>query len=437
MTRRLFHENPYIQSFSAAVVQRFEFNGHPALILDQTAFYPTSGGQPHDLGRLNNAAVVDVVEDDERRILHLLERPVTESKAQGQIDWKRRFDFMQQHTGQHLLSQVFLRLCDAETVSFHLGADACSIDLNQAELDPDAVEFVEVLANQILYENRAVITHLVSSDDLARFPIRKPPTVEGIARVVEIKDFDYSLCCGTHCAQTGEIGMIKITKAENYKGGSRIYFLCGSRALKDYQRKCALFKQLSEMMSSGEAELPQLVGKLQDELKTLRREQQELTAQALEQEANALLADIGAEVLAGAVEPGDGEKFGVQVLAEDARGLVAVHPGKSPAAQCAVDMDVADRDQFGARPDRGADHQVAAFGHDLLPGPHRFGDQPGGRRQRLRRLLGLGGGLRAGALDPLHRGVAARGQRDQPGVQRGGGLLGGAVLHRFEGLRAR
>lgn len=291
MTRRLFHENPYIQTFSAAVVQRFEFNGRPALMLDQTAFYPTSGGQPHDLGRLNNAAVVDVVEDDERRILHLLERPVTESKVQGQIDWKRRFDFMQQHTGQHLLSQVFLRLCDAETVSFHLGADACSIDLNQAELDHDAVEFVEVLANQILYENRAVITHLVSSDDLARFPIRKPPTVEGIVRVVEIKDFDYSLCCGTHCAQTGEIGMIKITKAENYKGGSRIYFLCGSRALKDYQRKCALFKRLSEMMSSGEAELPQFVGKLQEELKTLRREQQDLTAQLLAQEANALLAE--------------------------------------------------------------------------------------------------------------------------------------------------
>ncbi|GAK51600.1 alanyl-tRNA synthetase, truncated [Candidatus Moduliflexus flocculans] len=291
MTRKLFHENQYLQNFSSVIVENFEYRGVPAVVLEQTAFYPTSGGQPHDLGTLDDVPVVDVIEDEAGRIIHLLERPIRGQRVHGQIDWKRRFDHTQQHTGQHLLSQVFLRLCDAETTSFHLGADSASIDVNQAELDADTVEFVEALTNQILYENRDVIIHHVAQDELSRFPIRKLPTVEGVIRLVEIKDFDYSPCCGTHCASTGEIGMIKITKVENYKGGSRVYFLCGSRALKDYQQKGRIIQQLSETMSSGEADLPAHLGKLQDELKTLRKERQQLAQQLLEAEARALLPE--------------------------------------------------------------------------------------------------------------------------------------------------
>ncbi len=291
MTRKLFHENQYLQNFSSAIVERFEYQGIPAVVLEQTAFYPTSGGQPHDLGTLEGVAVVDVIEDDAGRIIHLLERPIQGHKAHGQIDWRRRFDHIQQHTGQHLLSQVFLRLCDAETTSFHLGADSVSIDVNQAELDADAVEFVEALTNQILYENREVVIHRVEQDELSKFPIRKPPTVEGVIRIVEIKDFDYSPCCGTHCSRTGEIGMIKITKVENYKGGSRVNFLCGSRALKDYQQKGRIVQQLSEAMSSGGTDLPQHLSKLQDELKTLRKDRQQFAQQLLEVEARALLGE--------------------------------------------------------------------------------------------------------------------------------------------------
>ena len=291
MTRKLFHENQYMQNFSSAIVERFEYRGVPSVVLEQTAFYPTSGGQPHDLGSLGDVKVVDVIEDDAGRILHLLERPIHAYKVHGQIDWKRRFDFMQQHTGQHLLSQVFLRLCDAETTSFHLGADSVSIDVNQANLDADTVEFVEALTNQILYENREVLIHHIEQDELSRFPIRKPPAVEGVVRLVEIEDFDYSPCCGTHCSRTGEIGIIKIANVENYKGGSRVYFLCGSRALKSYQQKGQIIKQLSEAMSSGEADLPAHLSKLQDELKTLRKERQQFAQQLLDVEARALLSE--------------------------------------------------------------------------------------------------------------------------------------------------
>jgi len=291
MTRKLFHENPYVQHFSSIIVEQFEYQNTPAVVLEQTAFYPTSGGQPNDLGSLDDIPVTDVIEDNAGRIIHLLERSIQGQRVHGQIDWKRRFDHMQQHTGQHLLSQVFLRLCDAETTSFHLGADSISIDVNQAELDADTIEFVEALTNQILYENRDIITHLVAPDELSRFPIRKLPDVEGVVRVVEIKDFDYSPCCGTHCASTGEIGIIKIVKVENYKGGSRVYFLCGSRALKDYQQKGRILQQLSAAMSSGEADLPSHLSKLQDELKTLRKERQEFAQQLLEVEARALLSE--------------------------------------------------------------------------------------------------------------------------------------------------
>lgn len=291
MTRKIYHEDQYIQTFSSRVIESITCNAKPGVILEETIFYPTSGGQPHDTGTLNDTAVLDVVEDEQQRIIHLLERPLVAESVQGQLDWSRRFDHMQQHTGQHLLSQVCLKLCDAETLSFHLSAESSTLDIAQADLDADTINFVEAVANQVIYENREVMAHLVSKDELSRFPVRKLPTVEKHIRIVEIDQFDYSPCGGTHCSRTGEIGMIKVTKSENYKGGSRLHFLCGGRALKDYQQKTSLLKQLSETMSSGEAELPQNVIKLQEETKTLRREQHHTTAQLLEYEAKTLIAE--------------------------------------------------------------------------------------------------------------------------------------------------
>ncbi len=291
MTQKLFHKDQYLQTFSSVVVEAMEVNGEPGVILEQTAFYPNSGGQPHDTGTLNDIGVVNVIEDEQQQIVHLLEKPMSALRVEGRINWERRFDHIQQHTGQHLLSQAFIQVCDAETISFHLGEESSTIDIHKAGLEAETVKSAESLANQIIYENREIAAHFVSKEEAQRFPVRKLPTVEENIRIIEIKDFDFSPCGGTHCSRSGEIGMAKIKRFENYKGGARIHFVCGWRALRDYQQKAETLRQISEVMSSGESELPQNVGKLQEEAKTLRREQNHLTRQLFEYEAKALLAE--------------------------------------------------------------------------------------------------------------------------------------------------
>jgi alanyl-tRNA synthetase len=292
MTTKLFHEDPYLQAFSSTITEHIQVSGKPAVILDQTAFYPTSGGQPHDTGRLNDVAVVDVIEDESHRIVHLLKEPIDLGRVEGQINWQRRFDHMQQHTGQHILSQAFIRTCEAETISFHLGEKQSTIDVNQAGLSLETVTSVEKLTNRIIFENRKVRAHFVNQDNLHRFAVRKLPSVEENIRIIEVKDFDYSPCGGTHCSYTGEIGILKIRRFENYKGGSRIHFVCGWRALRDYQHKTEILKQLSEIMSSSVTDLPKNVRKIQDDTKYLHLENNNLKKQLLQYEAQALVSEI-------------------------------------------------------------------------------------------------------------------------------------------------
>lgn len=291
MTRKLYHIDQYLTTFSSAVVEQIDVEGRPAIILEQTAFYPTSGGQPHDTGTLNNTQVLDVIENENHQIIHLLEKPIEEELVGGCIDWKRRFDHMQQHTGQHLLSQACIKLCDAETLSFHLGEEVSTIDVNHSGIGEYEVNAVEELANRIIYENREIVAHFVNKEEAHKFPVRKLPTVEENIRIIEIKDFDFSPCGGTHCSRTGEIGMVKVRKWERYKGGTRIQFICGWRALQDYQQKTTVLKHLSDMLSSGQSELPQNISKLQEDVKLFRREQVQLTKHLLEYEAKALLAE--------------------------------------------------------------------------------------------------------------------------------------------------
>ena len=291
MTVRLYLEDQYQQNFSAQVIEQTEVNGRPAVVLDRTLFYPTAGGQPHDIGTLNDIPVVDVFEDEQRRVVHLLKETIAGSEVEGRIDWRRRFDHMQQHTGQHLLSQAFIQICRAATLSFHLGDESATLDVDKAGLGSEAVTAVEELSNRIICEDRRVELHIVAKEELDRYPVRKPPAVEKNIRIVEIKDFDYSPCGGTHCSRTGEIGMIKIRRHENYKGGSRIHFLCGFRALKDYQSKSAILKQIGDALSSGEGDLPQNIQKMQDDLKQLRWEHNRLKKQLSDLEAKALVSE--------------------------------------------------------------------------------------------------------------------------------------------------
>ena len=291
MTKKLYLADSYLLTCSSDIIDQTEVNGTPAVILDQTVFYPTSGGQPHDTGTINNVAVIDVLEDENRQIVHLIEKQIEGSQATCEINWQRRFDHMQQHTGQHILSQAFLKACDGDTLSFHLGDSSATIDIDQPGLSTEIIESVEQLANRIVFENRDVTGHVVGKNEIHIYPVRKLPTVEENIRILEIKDFDYSPCGGTHCSKTGEIGLIKIRRHENYKGGTRIHFVCGHRALKDYQGKSEILKQLTNAMSIAEVDLPHIVTKLKDDLKVLTRERDQLKKELLDYEAVSLISE--------------------------------------------------------------------------------------------------------------------------------------------------
>jgi alanyl-tRNA synthetase len=245
----------------------------PAVCLDQTAFYPTSGGQPHDTGTLGGAKVVEVVEDEDGEIWHLLAAPLdAEPVVDGEVDWERRFDHMQQHSGQHLLSAAFAELLAAPTVGFHLGGDDSTIDLELDDVSWDAAFRVERAVNRVVWENRPVNVRIVGADAVSEVPLRKPPAVEGKVRVVWVEDYDASACGGTHVRRTGEVGVIKITAIERYKGGARIHFVCGARALRDYQRVLNLVQVASLALTVGQDELPDAIERMEDDAKATRRE---------------------------------------------------------------------------------------------------------------------------------------------------------------------
>ena len=291
MTKKLYLDDPYLQNCSAEIVEQTQVHSKPGIIIDQTVFYPTSGGQPHDNGWINGVEVIDVLEDHNQQIVHLLEKQLKGTHVLCEINWQRRFDHMQQHSGQHILSQALLKTSHADTISFHLGEQSATIDIDQFGLTPEMFFSVEQIANRIIFENRDIIGHVVSKSQVHRFPIRKPPTVDDHIRIIEIKDFDYSPCGGTHCSKSGEIGILKIRRHENYKGGTRIHFVCGFRALKDYQEKTGLLKQLSRVLCTAEADLPQSITRLKKDLKTLSGEHDDLKKKLLDFEAYSLYSE--------------------------------------------------------------------------------------------------------------------------------------------------
>ena len=297
MTERLYYSDAYLRTFAAHVVDRLDINGRPAVILDRTAFYPEGGGQPSDRGTLNQVEVVDVqTREADDEVLHILSAPLGEIEVTGQVEPARRFDLMQQHTGQHILSQAFIYTADAETVSFHLNPDpndgALTIDLNSAALTPAQIDRAEDLANSIIYENRRVIARFVGDEELSALPLRKPPKVDKAIRIVEIQDFDWSACGGTHVARTGGVGMIKIMKAEKRGGETRVEFRCGQRALIDYRRKHQLISQVASDLTIGFWEHDQAIGRMQADAKAARKQLMEADAHLQQYEARELLSSI-------------------------------------------------------------------------------------------------------------------------------------------------
>ncbi len=290
MTERLYYADAYCIRFSARVTEQLTWDGRPAVVLDRTAFYPTSGGQPADRGSLGGVAVMDVSAREDGAVVHVLERPWPKGReeVEGEVDWPRRFDHMQQHTGQHVLSAAFEQVLDADTLSFHLGAEASTIDVNVPRLDLEAARSVESLANQVLWEDRLVGARFVGLEELAALSLRRQPIVDGPVRVVEVTGFDVNPCGGTHVAHTGEIGLVRISRLDYRGEETRVEFLCGSRALRDYRARSAVVDQLATRLTVGYWELDQAVERLQDEAKQLRGDLRRAREQLLKAEADEL-----------------------------------------------------------------------------------------------------------------------------------------------------
>ncbi len=308
-TVRLYYTDATLWEFQTTVREVGTLVGEdgaerPAVRLDRTAFYPTSGGQPYDLGTLERIPVVEVLEDATGEIWHLLGATglATSQVVHGIIDWQRRFDHMQQHTGQHLLSAAFEDACAARTIGFHLGAITSTIDLDiggvgSPELTWDKVFAVESAVNALVWQNRPVLVKIVDEDTIATIPLRKPPAVKGEIRVVWVEDYDASACGGTHVSATGAVGLIKVTSLERYKGGVRVGFVCGGRALRHYQTALHTLQTASLALSVGPDDLVPAIARLEEEARTLRRDVRRLRETMLDDEAGALWT--GARLLDG------------------------------------------------------------------------------------------------------------------------------------------
>ncbi len=299
-TRRLYFEDPYLTEFEAVVLERTEVRERPAVVLDRTAFYPESGGQPPDRGTLGGREVVDV-QEEAGRIVHVLGAPLAEDAAgetvRASVDATRRFDHMQQHTGQHILSQAFLEILRGETRSFHLGPEDSALEIGIRQASDDEIEAVERAANRVVFEDREVRTSFVPEARIHEIPLRRPPKVSGLIRIVEVAGFDWSACGGTHVRRTGEIGLIKVIGAERIRDNVRFTFVCGGRALADYALKTRLLRRISAQFSARETDSPAAVEKAQAELKDLRRRVKRLAETAAAAEARELVGAAAGPVI--------------------------------------------------------------------------------------------------------------------------------------------
>ena len=271
MTLRLYYTDSYLRDFDAAVVDRGD--GGRRVYLDRSAFYPTSGGQPHDTGTLGGTAVVDTVDEGDR-IAHLLAAPIETSVVHGSVDWPRRFDHMQQHTGQHLLSAVLHELFGHATIAVHFGRESSTLDLDAPDLEHARVIEAEARANEIVTENRSV--EVGFEEAVAATGLRKASAREGTLRIVSIRDLDRSACGGTHVRATGEIGPILIRRSERVKKNIRLEFVCGARAVRRARADLDLLSRLAASFSAAAEELPGLVEAQRGELKAAAGARREL-----------------------------------------------------------------------------------------------------------------------------------------------------------------
>ncbi|WAH37845.1 alanyl-tRNA editing protein [Alicyclobacillus dauci] len=272
VTSRLYYFDSDLQVFEATVVdQRRQPDDRWGVVLSQTAFYPTSGGQPHDLGTINGMEVIDVFVDGED-VVHVLREPLAKgTPVEGRIDWTRRFDHMQQHCGQHILSAAFEQTFDWDTVGFHMGDEWSTLDLDTPSMTTEQLSEAEQLANQIIWDDLPVTAQFVDPALIPSLSLRHAPKVNENIRIVTIQGFDNNACGGTHPKRTGQVGMIKVLKAEKMRSGTRLTFVCGGRALRDYEERNHVIQYVTNQLSASFRDIPEALTRMQQSLLDTKR----------------------------------------------------------------------------------------------------------------------------------------------------------------------
>lgn len=289
MKKLLYYVDAMQKEFTANVVKTGKEADRSYIVLDNTAFYPTGGGQPHDTGWINTIEIIDVekVEDEIRHYSHEEVENIS-GEITGKLNWTRRFDHMQQHAGQHILTAAFVELLNIPTVSFHLGTDLVTIDLDVADVTEEQLQAVENRANDIILENRTIETKWVTKDELAQYNLRKDVKVEEDIRLVIIPDFDYNGCGGTHPTSTGQVGLLKILATEKIKQQIRIHFICGNRVRKQLAMRKQVLTDVARQLSVPEENAAEALRKFAQTAKATEKSLAELQDELLIFEAKEL-----------------------------------------------------------------------------------------------------------------------------------------------------
>jgi len=322
MTKRLYYHDSFLYDFDAEVVDIIapsKENPRPALVLDRTAFYPASGGQLFDTGWIVPVSggngprlrVAETAEREDGRVVHYIEAeraPEKGSRVHGLIDPARRRDHVQQHSGQHLLSAAFVRLFSMPTLSFHMGEEYCSIDLDTLSLTQEQAVAAERLSNEIVLENRPVDIRFVTQEEARNLGLRKiPPVEKDELRLIDIHDFDLTACGGTHVRGTGQIGCILLRKTEKVRQGWRVEFVCGQRAVSTARRDYSALSEAASMFSTHIWDVPQQVRKSLDEVKASRKSRDQLLEELAEFQARQMLSET---------PPRNGRKLIVRIFSD-------------------------------------------------------------------------------------------------------------------------
>lgn len=296
MTERLYYTDPYIKEWNARIIEVFEEEGKFYVILDKTAFFPGGGGQPEDRGFIDDLEIKSIFER-EKEIIHVLEKKPDGKDVKCKLNFSKRFYYMQQHAGEHLLSAILYDSYGTQNDGFHMGDDYVTIDNSIKDLTDDMINELEKKANYYIYKDIPIVDYFVDHQKVSNLNLRKPCTVEEDIRIVEIQGIDYIACCGTHVKSTGQIGLIKIIKTEKYKGMTRIYFKCGQKAFEDYQAKHKIVATLNKNYSSTDKEILDKVINESLQLKRLSKEVKELKEKLMELRAEDIVSEVNKLIL--------------------------------------------------------------------------------------------------------------------------------------------